>query len=124
MVKPEGLVLTQYSVFEIRSPTVRSFAYWVHVLSPLLVIWLFVLHRLAGPRIQWVLGLGWAGVAAAVVLFAIGWLLAGPTDSIAVSSAASAQRFAPSLAQTVSGGTVSPDQYITSLVKKRGSPPA
>ena len=106
------MVLTQYSVFEIRSPTVRSFAYWVHVLSPLLVIWLFVLHRLAGPRIQWVLGLGWAGVAAAVVLCAIGWLLAGPTDSIAVSSAASAQRFAPSLAQTVSGGTVSPDQYM------------
>ena len=33
-----GLGLTQYSVFEVRSPTVRSLAYWIHVLSPLLVI--------------------------------------------------------------------------------------
>ena len=112
-----GLVLTQYSVFAVRNPTVRSLAYWVHVVSPLLAIWLFVLHRLAGPRIQWGLGLRWAGAAIAVVVGAIGWLLAGAADrtsanSIAVGSTQSVQRFAPSLAQTVSGGTVSPDQYM------------
>jgi hypothetical protein len=41
----------------------RSAAYWAHVLAPLVVVWGFVLHRLAGRRIRW--GTGGRGVARA-----------------------------------------------------------
>ena len=41
-------------------PHARSIAYWAHVITPLLAVWLYVLHRLAGPRIKWQVGLRWA----------------------------------------------------------------
>ena len=48
----------------IKDPAVRRVLYWAHVITPLLVVWLFVLHRLAGRRIKWKVGLRWAAVAA------------------------------------------------------------
>jgi hypothetical protein len=39
----------------------------VHVISPLLVLWLYILHRLAGPKIKWKVGFSWGGVVAALV---------------------------------------------------------
>jgi hypothetical protein len=47
----------------VKDPTVRSVAYWLHVITPLVAAWLFVLHRLAGKRIRWKVGLRWAAVA-------------------------------------------------------------
>ncbi len=55
-----GLLLTRFEFFEINDPQVRRIGYWLHVVSPLLVIWLFVLHRLAGPPIRWKTGLRWS----------------------------------------------------------------
>jgi hypothetical protein len=55
-----GLALMRVAGFEIRNPGTRSAAYWAHVITPLLAVWLFILHRLAGPKIKWKLGLGWA----------------------------------------------------------------
>ena len=55
-----GLVLTRFGFFELNDPRVRALAYWVHVLAPLAVLWLFVVHRLAGPRLRWRAGIGWA----------------------------------------------------------------
>jgi len=50
-----GIVLMRLEVFgiriDVRNPQVRSVAYWAHVITPLLAIWLFILHRLAGKRI-------------------------------------------------------------------------
>ena len=43
-----GIALTRLDFFEIKNPVIRSFSYWVHVSTPLLVVWLYVLHRLAG----------------------------------------------------------------------------
>lgn len=48
-----GILLTRFGFFEINDPGVRRTAYWVHVVSPLLLVWLFVLHRLAGARLRW-----------------------------------------------------------------------
>ena len=64
-----GLLLVRFDAFEIRNPTLRSSAYWAHVAAPLLCLWLFVLHRLAGPKIRWKTGLAVAGVGA---LFVVG----------------------------------------------------
>ena len=99
-----GLVLTRLEgVPLLEAPGLRRVVYWLHVICPLAIVWLFVLHRLAGPRIRWKIGLVWAVVAAG---FAIGmttlhardprrWNVAGP---------ASGERyFFPSLSRTATG---------------------
>ena len=49
-----GVLLTRVEgLIEVKEPMLRSVAYWAHVLSPIFIIWLFILHRLAGPKIQW-----------------------------------------------------------------------
>ncbi len=88
-----GLLLTRFPFFEINAPQVRVPAYWLHVLIPLIAIWLFVLHRLAGPRIRWRRGLAWglASLALTAALAAPQWLNG--------ESARAATRFTPALAQ-------------------------
>ncbi|AKS42967.1 tetratricopeptide repeat protein [Wenzhouxiangella marina] len=63
-----GLLLVRFDFFQIRDPLIRDVAYWLHVLTPLICIWLFVLHRLVGPRIRWKSGLAVAGLGAVFVL--------------------------------------------------------
>ena len=105
-----GIVLMRVDLFgvrlEVNQPVARSVAYWAHVLAPLALIWLFILHRLAGRRIRWKTGLAWGGVAAAfaIVMLALhsqdprAWNVAGP---------ASGERyFFPSLARTTTGNFI------------------
>ncbi|MFE8032925.1 DUF3488 domain-containing protein [Thiohalocapsa marina] len=66
-----GILLTRFGFFEINDPHVRRVAYWVHVLAPLAAVWLFVLHRLAGPRLRWWQGAAWAGMASLVCILAL-----------------------------------------------------
>jgi len=68
-----GFLLFHYSVFNRQWPGVRTAAYWIHTLSPLLAVWFFVLHRLAGPPLRWKVGARWAGVS--IVVAAIGLLV-------------------------------------------------
>jgi hypothetical protein len=63
-----GLALTRFDFFSLKDPLVRSAAYWLHVATPLLAIWLFILHRLAGKGIRYGRGIVWG--AAAVLLTA------------------------------------------------------
>ena len=99
-----GIVLVRIEgIIDIRSPAMRATAWWLHVIVPLLVIWLFFLHRLAGRRVRWKLGLAWGGIAVvfAVVMLSLQsqdprkWNVAGNSDGDAY--------FYPSLARTVSG---------------------
>lgn len=96
-----GLLLVRFDFFSIRSPAVRAGAYWVHVVAPFLCAWLFVLHRLAGPRIRWRSGLliGGPGVLAAVALvaFQLQALRSGPGGGNVDT------QFPPSLLQTATG---------------------
>ena len=39
----------------------RALIWWAHVLAPLVVVWLFIAHRMVGPRLQWRIGIRWAG---------------------------------------------------------------
>ena len=66
-----GIVLTRFGFFEVNDPGIRAAAYWLHLLTPFLAAWLFVLHRLAGSRIRWRIGLRWAALA---LIFAGGML--------------------------------------------------
>ena len=64
-----GLVLVRIGGFEIRDPAVREVGYWLHLLTPVLAIGLYIRHRLAGPRIKWEYARLWSvGVTAVVVL--------------------------------------------------------
>ncbi len=99
-----GLVLTRgIPLVEVRHPETREAAYWLHVIAPLVVIWLFVLHRLAGKAINWRFG---ALIAAFALVFAgiVGyfqyhdprqWNAAGPESGV--------RYFFPSLARTATG---------------------
>jgi tetratricopeptide (TPR) repeat protein len=102
-----GIVLTRIEgVLVVKDPTVRAVSYWLHVLTPLVAAWLFVLHRLAGKRIRWHVGARWAAVAAAfaAVMLALhsqdprGWNVAGPRSG--------EKYFFPSLARTATGNFI------------------
>ncbi len=102
-----GLLLTRFGVFEVNDPAVRSGAYWVHVLSPLVAVWLFVLHRLAGPRLRWRAGFVWTGAAvgfAAVALAVHGFKLLQEPDMV--------RAFEPALAKVPAGRTIAPETLL------------
>ena len=107
-----GLVLTRFDFFEVRDPVVRGVAYWFHVITPLLVIWLFVLHRLAGRNIRFLPGLAWGAVAVGLVLFTLVPQMAGRhiavhhRDMLAEPGEAGGPFF-PSLARTANSGLIS-----------------
>ena len=117
-----GVGLTRLSFFEIKNPIFRSGAYWAHVITPILAVWLYILHRLAGPRIKWRIGLGWAAAVGVVVVVMVAlhaqdprrWNVAGPTEG--------EKYFRPSLAKTATGNfipakTMMMDQYCLSCHK-------
>ena len=67
-----GLALTRgVPMVELRDPAARTVAYWVHVVTPLVACWLFVLHRLAGRPIRWAVGGVIGGLALAIGAAAI-----------------------------------------------------
>lgn len=101
-----GLILTRIGNFQINDRATRSIAYWAHVITPALVVWLYILHRMAGPRIKWKVGLSWAGAVAVVVGAMVmlhtsdprKWNVKGPEEGV--------KYFQPSLARTASGNFI------------------
>ena len=101
-----GIALTRgLPVIELRDPMFRSVAYWAHIGTPVLVCWLFVLHRLAGRAIRWSVGAG-IGVVA-VGLGALGIALA-ETDATDTPET----DFAPALARTATGRHIDPEHFM------------
>jgi tetratricopeptide (TPR) repeat protein len=104
-----GLLLTRFDFFEINDPQVRRIGYWLHVISPFVLVWLFVLHRLAGPPIRWKTGLRWSlatlGLAAAMVLVQAVIL----TDNTAAETVA----YPPSLAIVQGSELIPPEHLMT-----------
>jgi len=102
-----GVLLTRADIFQlknlgIKDPQLRSVTYWAHVLVPVFVIWLYILHRLSGPRINWQVGARWAGGVAVIVLAMIGLHSAHPRKN-QKGSAEGAKYFEPSLSRTATG---------------------
>lgn len=101
-----GVALMRVEGFEVRDPRVRSVAYWAHVITPVVAVWLYILHRLAGPRIKWRVGLGWAA-AAGIIVVAMVWLHAqDPRQWNVVGPKEGERYFRPSLARTASGNFI------------------
>lgn len=99
-----GVVLTRLEgVIVVQDETVRAVAYWLHVLTPLVAGWLFVLHRLAGKRIRWQVGRRWALVAALFGAVMLAWQTQDPRRWNVEGPASGEQYFFPSLARTATG---------------------
>jgi tetratricopeptide (TPR) repeat protein len=101
-----GIMLTRLDFFVIKNPNVRAAAWWAHVLAPLAAVWLYVLHRLAGPRIKWRVGAKWGGLTVAVVAVTIALNAHDPRPS-AQAPKEGEQYFNPSLARTANGKFIS-----------------
>ncbi len=100
-----GLLLTRIEgVFDLKHPTLRRTIYWIHAVSPLAVIWFYILHRLAGPPLKWRAGIVLAalGVASALVMMA----MHGHDPRTWKDGDAVERDFAPSFSKTASGHTI------------------
>ena len=105
-----GLLLMRVDVFQfknigLKSPDSRSLAYWAHVLTPILAVWLYLLHRLAGPRLKWRVGLRW-GAAVGAITAGMGLLHSAHPRLNPLGSAEGKKYFEPSLARTASGNFI------------------
>jgi hypothetical protein len=87
----------------------RRVVYALHVIAPLLVIALFVLHRLAGPRLKWRTGARWAAVSLVVAGLGLGLHSQDPRQWHRVGSPEGARYFEPSLARTTTGAFIPAD---------------
>src|SRR6266699_1510896 len=105
-----GVLLTRIDLFQfknigLKDPHLRSFAYWAHVITPIAALWLYVLHRLAGPRIHWQVGARWALAVAGFVL-GMGLLHFKHPQKNQMGSAEGRKYYEPSLARTASGNFI------------------
>lgn len=99
-----GLTLTRgLPLIELRDPDARILAYWMHVISPLILAWLYVLHRLAGKAISWRTGAWVLAIATVVSLIAIIIQSQDPRRWNQTGPASGEQYFFPSLARTLDG---------------------
>ncbi|MEM8547001.1 MAG: tetratricopeptide repeat protein [Pseudomonadota bacterium] len=98
-----GLALVRFDAFALNEPTVRRIAYWLHVLAPLAAIWLFILHRLAGPPLRWRSGARLAAVSAVIIA---GVIAVEATRDTTDTRAEPTAEFFPALAHTASGDYV------------------
>jgi len=107
-----GLGLMRVEGFEIKNPDLRSVMYWAHVITPFLAVWLYILHRLAGPKIKWKAGVSWTAAVGVVVVGMVAlhtqdprkWNVVGPKEGV--------KYFEPSLARTASGNFIPADTLM------------
>jgi len=105
-----GLLLTRIDIFQfknigLKDPRLRSLAYWAHVITPVLAVWLYILHRLAGPRIKWQVGVRW-GAAVAVAVIGMVFLHSAHPKKNQIGSVEGKKYFLPSMARTASGNFI------------------
>ena len=101
-----GVALMRVEGFEIKNPNVRSVSYWAHVVTPLMAVWLYVLHRMAGPKIKWKIGLGWAGAVGVAVIAMVMLHAQDPRKWNVVGPKEGTKYFEPSLARTATGNFI------------------
>jgi Tfp pilus assembly protein PilF len=102
-----GFLLVRLEGFApVKDADSRALVYWAHVVLPFVVAWLYVLHRLAGKRIQWKIGARWA-VVGVVFAGAMAALHAQTPRTFGVQGPASGEKyFFPSLARTDTGNFI------------------
>ena len=105
LVRVEGLV-------DLKHGPTRRLVYWLHAIGPLVAVWLYCLHRLAGPRIKWRLGLTYSSCVIAIVGVMVLVQAQDPRDWFAVGSKEGLKYFEPSLARTARGNFIPADTLM------------
>jgi hypothetical protein len=102
-----GVLLVRLEgVIDLKHPTARAVAYWTHVTCPLAVLWLYWLHRRAGPRIRWPVAGVVAGLTAIVVAAMVLWQTHDPRTWHAREPAEGPDYFQPSRVKTADGNLI------------------
>jgi tetratricopeptide (TPR) repeat protein len=101
-----GILLMRVEGLELRDPRLRSITYWAHILTPIAVVWLYLLHRLSGRRIRWKTGIRWGAVSAVLIAVMAYLHLQDPRLWTRVSPRDGDRYFEPSLARTAHGGFI------------------
>jgi tetratricopeptide (TPR) repeat protein len=101
-----GVLLMRIGGFDLKQPVARSVVYWAHIACPLAAVWLYWLHRLAGPKIKWRIGGAYLGAVAAVVCVMVVLHAQDPRKWYAQSSQEGVKYFQPSRAKTATGNFV------------------
>ena len=104
-----GIVLTRFGFFEINDPRVREPLYWLHVILPFVIAWLFVLHRLAGRPIRYHLAYRWLGLAGVFAVVMLGIHLTTQESA----STAQARDFSPSGFKIAGSELIPPEHLMT-----------
>mgnify|MGYP001819966763 CR=1 FL=1 len=104
-----GIVLTRFGFFEVNDPTIRRSAYWLHVISPLILVWLFVLHRLAGRPIRYATGLRWTALAGVFAVIMLGLHSLNRAEPMSTAEAA----YSPSMIRTADGKPIPAENLMT-----------
>jgi tetratricopeptide (TPR) repeat protein len=111
-----GFALTRLDVggltIDIKDPAKRTLIYWAHVIAPLIAIWLFVLHRLAGRRIKWKIGIGWGLVGASAAVGMAAFHSLDPRRPNQPGPKSGTKYFEPSLARTSTGNFIPADRLM------------
>ena len=95
-----GLLLTRGASFiEINNIQARRIVYWLHVILPVATIWLFIMHRLAGPKLSWKPAKITIGLTIIIIL-GLMWLQKNASLSSQIKHDEINPLFAPSFAQT------------------------
>ncbi len=104
-----GLLLTRFGPIDLKSDSVRRTLYWIHAICPVAVVWLYCLHRLAGPPLNWRLGVGY-GIAVAMTTVVLVLLRnSDPSHWHSVGSDDGLKYFEPSLIRTTDGNFIASD---------------
>ncbi|MCA9262658.1 MAG: hypothetical protein KDA60_02370 [Planctomycetales bacterium] len=106
-----GLLLTRAEPVEVRSAAARSIFYWTHVISPLVVVWLYCLHRLAGPPIKWRVGASYVGIVAVACVVLVMMHNSDPRQWNQIGSPEGVKYFEPSFSRTTTGKFI-PEQVL------------
>jgi tetratricopeptide (TPR) repeat protein len=90
----------------------RWIIYVLHAAVPVVAVVLYVLHRRAGPDIQWKYGYAWGGGVAVFVAAMIVWHMQDPRQWFAVGSREGEKYFEPSRARTANGKFIPADALM------------
>lgn len=102
-----GLLLTRAGPLEVKSTAIRSVFYWLHVIAPLVAVWLYCLHRLAGPPLKWKVGVSYLALIGITGAATLWFQQSDPRAWYQVGSPEGEKYFEPSLARTSNGKFIS-----------------
>ncbi len=105
-----GIVLMRIDgLIVVKDPVVRDIFWWLHVVAPLVAVWLYLLHRLVGVPLRWRVGAAWAALGTVLAVVMVLLQSHDPRAWNTVGNPDGNEYFFPSLARTVTGDFIPAD---------------